>query len=53
MSQNVVTKEKIDLIVSQTKFDVTTVFDKCTVVTAKLPNGFVITESSACADPSN
>ena len=53
MSQNVVTKEKIDLIVSQTKFDVTTVFDKCTVVTAKLPNGFVITESSACVDPSN
>ena len=53
MSQNIVTKEKIDLIVSQTKFDVTTVFDKCTVVTAKLPNGFVITESSACVDPSN
>ena len=53
MKQNTITKEHIDLIVSQTKFDVTTVFDKCTVVTAKLPNGFVITESSACVDPSN
>lgn len=47
MSQNIVTKEKVDLIVSQTKFDVTTVFDKCTVVTAKLPNGFVITRNCA------
>ena len=53
MKQNTITKEHIDLIVSQTKFDVSTVFDKCTVVTAKLPNGFVITESSACVDPSN
>lgn len=53
MKQNTITKEHIDLIVSQTKFDVSTVFDKCTVVNAKLPNGFVITESSACVDPSN
>ena len=53
MSQNVVTKENINLIVSQTKFDVTTVFDKCTVVSAKLPNGFVLVEYSACVDKEN
>ena len=27
------------------------VFDKCTVVACKLPNGFVIVESSACINP--
>lgn len=32
---------------------VDTVFDKCTVVSCKLPNGFVIVESSACVDPDN
>lgn len=33
--------------------EVSTVFDKCTVVVVKLKNGFVITESSACLDPIN
>ena len=32
---------------------VDTVFNKCTVVSCKLPNGFVIVESSACVDPEN
>ncbi len=32
---------------------VDTVFDKCTVVTARFENGFVITESSSCLDPMN
>lgn len=26
---------------------------KCTVVVAQLPNGFILTESSACVDPAN
>lgn len=53
MSQNVVTKEKIKSILDETIFETKKVYDKCTVVSAKLPNGFVITESSACVDPSN
>lgn len=27
------------------------VFDKCVIVACKLPNGFVVVESSACVDP--
>ena len=53
MSQNVVTKEKIKSILDETIFETKKVYDKCTVVSAKLPNGFIITESSACVDPSN
>ena len=53
MSQNVVTKEKIKSILDETIFETKKVYDKCTVVSAKLPNGFIITESSACIDPSN
>lgn len=50
---NTVTQKQIDEIVKNSTFDVKTVFDKCTVVTMKLPNGFVLTESSACVDPKN
>lgn len=51
--KNTVTKERIDKIVENTDFNVSTVFDKCTVVSAKLPNGFVIVEYSACVDKEN
>ena len=43
----------IDKIVNESQINVTTVFDKCTVVACKLPSGFVIVESSACIDPKN
>jgi hypothetical protein len=43
-----ITEEYINEIMEHSEFDVHTVFDKCTVVTCRLPNGFVITESSAC-----
>ena len=43
----------IDEIIENSAFDVKTVFDKCTIVTCKLPNGFVIVESSACVSPEN
>lgn len=29
------------------------IFGKCTVLTVKLGNGFVLTESSGCVDPEN
>ena len=35
------------------EFEIHTVFDKCTVVSCRLPNGFVIVESSACVSPEN
>lgn len=50
---NSVTYEMIDDIISESDIVVNTVFDKCTVVSCKLPNGFIITESSACVDPEN
>lgn len=50
---NSVTQEHIDSIMDKSEFDVKTIYGKVTVVTAKLPNGFTIVESSACVDPSN
>lgn len=48
-----VTQERIEEIMNNSKVIVTTVFDKCTIVTCQLPNGFVIVESSACVSPEN
>ena len=48
-----ITNEQIDGIMGKAEINVTKVFDKCTVVSAKLPNGFVIVESSACVSPEN
>lgn len=50
---NTVTPAMIDDIVRRCKWKTMTVFDKCTVVSCQLPNGFVIVESSACVDPAN
>ena len=46
-----ITEEYIDEIMENSAFDVGTAFDKCTIVACRLPNGFVITESSACVNP--
>lgn len=48
-----VTKEQIDEIMKNAEITANTVHDKCTVVSVKLPNGFVITESSACVSAEN
>lgn len=53
LSRNVVTKEMIDDIIAGSDVVVDTVFDKTTVVYMRLPNGFVIVESSSCVDPAN
>ena len=53
MNKNTITKKQIDEIVKASTFEVVTVFDKCTVVAMRLPNGFVLVESSACVDPEN
>lgn len=43
----------IEWLIDNSEFDIQTVFDKCTVVSCKLPNGFVVVESSACVSPKN
>jgi len=50
---NTVTQEQINEILNRAEINVQTVFDKCTLVTVKLENGFVLTESSACVDKTN
>lgn len=53
MKKNTVTVEQVQKIMSESEFDVKTIFGKVTVVTAQLPNGFTIVRSSACVDPAN
>lgn len=51
--KNTVTQEQIDNLINEAEIEVITVFEKCTLVTVKLKNGFVLTESSACVDKIN
>lgn len=46
-----VSYEKIEKLMAEANINVTTFFGKTTVVVAQFQNGFVITESSSCADP--
>lgn len=46
-----ITEEYIKDIMENSEFEVCTVFGKCTMVACRLPNGFVVTESSACVNP--
>ena len=48
-----ITQEYINEIMENSEFEVHTVFGKCTIVSCRLPNGFVIVESSACVSPDN
>ena len=50
---NTVSDELIEHLLSISEIKTETVFDKCTVVSVKLPSGFVIVESSACVDSVN
>ena len=45
-----ITEEYIADILEKSEFEVHTTFNKCTIVSCRLPNGFVITESSACVN---
>lgn len=51
MSDIKVTQAEIDLLLNSADVQVRTEFGKCTVVTVRLRNGFILTESSACVDP--
>ena len=48
-----VTLEQVEEIMAKSEITAHTVFGKCTIVACKLPNGFVIVESSACVSPEN
>lgn len=51
--ENKVKVSTIDKLIKNAEIDVTKQFGKVTVVTVKLENGFVITESSGCIDEAN
>ena len=53
MSEIKVTQKEIDRLMDGAEVHCMTEFGKCTVVTVKLENGFILTESSACVDPEN
>lgn len=53
MSDIKVTQAEIDLLLNSADVQVRTEFGKCTVVTVRLRNGFILTESSACVDQAN
>lgn len=53
MSNRKVKEEDIKKIIALSAFDVKTVFDKCTLMTCKLPSGFVLTASSGAVDKEN
>lgn len=54
MATNTVTQEQVVAILAKSEKIVQhRVFGKCTVVMVKLPNGFVIVESTGCVDPAN
>lgn len=53
MNENKVSEERIRGLIESSEKNVTTIFGKVTVVSLKLPSGFVITESSDCVDPEN
>lgn len=53
MSKNTITQKEINELMNQSHVAVNEVFGKCTIVSLKMPNGFILTESSACVDPAN
>lgn len=48
-----VEKETIDNLLANSEIIVEKKFDSMTVVWCKLPNGFILHETSACIDPAN
>ena len=50
---NTVTNEQIENLFEQSEKKIETYWNKCTVMTIQLPNGFTIVEHSACVDPTN
>lgn len=50
---NSITQELVDKMYDESEKLTFISFNKCLILSCKLKNGFVITESSACVDPRN
>lgn len=50
---NTITQDIVDKIYDESEKLTHISFGKCLILSCKLKNGFVITESSACVDPKN
>lgn len=50
---NKVTSEQIKSIMDNAEWATNVIWGRCTIVTCKLQNGFILTESSACVDETN
>ena len=53
IKKNSLTQKEIDDIIKSSEIITMTIFDKTTIVIAKLPSGFVIVESSSSVSPEN
>jgi phage I-like protein len=51
--KNTITRDQIDALMAASQIDVCTKFDKVTVVTVKLPNGFILVEASGAVSKEN
>lgn len=51
--KNTVKQENIDHLIEKSEIEAKTMFDKVTVVAIRLPNGFVLVESSGAVDKEN
>jgi len=50
---NKITQEQVDKLFDESEKEPWCIFGKTFVLAVKLPNGFVIVESSSCVDPAN
>ena len=53
MSKHKITKEHIDWILANSRFEKHVFWGKELVLSCKLPNGFTVTGKGACVDPRN
>lgn len=51
MTTHKIPESAIDEIIAKSAVHAFKEYDSCTVVTMRLPNGFVLVESSGCIDP--
>jgi len=52
-NKNTITQEHINKMFDESEKETWCVYGKSFVLAVKLPNGFVIIESSSCVDPAN
>lgn len=48
-----ISQRDVDMIYDAAEKQVSTIFDKCTLMCVKLQSGFILTTSSACVSPEN